>query len=732
MSGFFDDSHVTDVGLQGSTGPSVSLWELAEQTVRQQFRVDSQRALDEELRTRWYESLIALRTAGQNFNAPVNPMMYRDYARYVREGTPVTMPTTEGTGYGARINYDRQQPHPEFEEMRRANEAIRQLNNPDIKTFEQILEEVSQMQRETEERTASMSERAGPFGILAELAGGIVGSFTPRDPLNVVTAPIGAGRTIMTRVGTDMLVAAGVVTATEFGDVQPNRELAQLPERSPFFNIAVATIGAGAIRGGLEGAGYGVRRLRERFAPEEVDFTLNDSLLRQMFEQRPESPTARAGLQALDDATFIERNNPYGDGQAAQARFLAELQQVQRAMNGEPMTAIARVLPPVPFEFIQKAADFEIVREQRPLVYARMEQAQQRVEDLTRQVERAAEQKGPDLIEAVRLVDQEAAGQLEQLSVRVNDETLPEATRVVADIEAQAIINRVGVERVTKAADAFDAERKFRVRNLRATRRAANREYRKAHQAVETEAARLREKEARIEATEQGKAANIFAVGLEGRSFNLPILKHDYVAELVERINAIGDKLDEITAAPFVRPTESVAEVASPTYYHAGPKGIKEFSDQFDRTGKSKTNKEYGGIYFTSSREKASSYLREGGEIYSVRLDIKNPLTLPSEEFPDISTGLLFREEIDAIKARGYDAVVSSKGGETVVFSPEQVKIDGPSWVTRDGRVDIGLKEPVDPEFTFFVDEGEMSVAAAMRDLQDDADLDEAMRTCLI
>ena len=31
----------------------------------------------------------------------------------------------------------------------------------------------------------------------------------------------------------------------------------------------------------------------------------------------------------------------------------------------------------------------------------------------------------------------------------------------------------------------------------------------------------------------------------------------------------------------------------------------------------------------------------------------------------------------------------------------------------------------------FDTDEGELTVAAAMRDLQDDADLDEAMRTCL-
>lgn len=610
---FFDDSHVTEVGLEGSAGPSVSIWDMVQQGFRQQYRVDSATALRSELGNRWIDNLQNLRAAGLEFDTPADPQVYTRFAEFIRNGTPVT--TDEDNPLNTK--YGLPQLSAEFEDMRRANEAIRQLNNPDIKTFEQILEEVSAMQQGVELETASMSERSGAGGFIGELIGAIGGSFTLRDPLNLVTAPIGAGRTIATRIATDMAVAAGVVSITEFADVQPARALAQLPERNPFFNIAAATLGAGIIRGGIEGVGVGVRRLRGQPA-EDVDFDLRDSQLQQMFEDRSASPNARAGAQALDDMIFIERNNPYGDGPAAQARFLAELQQVQRVMGGEPMTAIARVLPPMPFEYIQKVADFELVREQRPFVYARMEQAQARLEDLTRQVDEAVSREVPDLIEAVRLVDREAAGQLEQLSVRVNDEALPEAARVAADIEAQAIIQRVGVERINKAVDAADAEKKFAVRNLRASRRAANKDYRAEYRKVEAEAVRIREEQARFKEGQQREAVHVFADATHGRPFNWSILQHDHVQTRVNEINELADTVDEKAAAIFARPVE------------------------------------------------------------------------------------------------GEEAVARE------------------AWRTEDGRVDIGLKQPVDPDFRIVTDNGDMSVEAAMRDLQDDADLDDAMRTCLL
>lgn len=613
MSDFFDNSHVLDVGLQGSVGPSVSPWEMLQQSFVQQRRVDSELALSSELSSRWTENLSRLRALGQNFDTAILPRSYSRFAEYVREGTEVT----EDDDYPIRR---------EFENLQRANEAIRQLNNPEIQTFEQILDEVSAMQREVEEETASMSERTDAWGQIAGMAGAIAGSFTMRDPLNLLTMGLGFGRTVATRIAVDMGIAAGVVGATEYTAVQPNRRLAGLPERDPLFNIAAATLGAGIIRGGIEGIGAGVRRLRGQ--PEEIDFDLRDSQLQQMFEANQASPTARAGAQALDDITFVERNNPYGDGQAANARFMAELQQVQRLMGGEPMTAVARVLPPMPFEYIRKAADFEIVREQAPLLYARMEQAQARVEELTQQVNRLTEREGPDLIETVRLVDNEAADQLQQLSVKVNDETVPEPARVAADIEAQAIVQRVGVERIMRAADTVDSKRWYEVRSLRASRRAANKEYRRTYRAVEAEVERIRAEQTRAEAAQQRQAVGIFADATQGRSFNWSALQHDYVEARVNGINEAVDTLDDRALAIVQRQMARAAE--------DGP------------------------------------------------------------------------------------------------FTTEQAAEIADQALRDAGKIDIGLREPVDPDFRIATDDGDMSVADAMRDLQDDADLDDAMRNCLL
>lgn len=746
MSDFFDDSHVTDVGLRGSVGPTVGFWDMVEQGFRQQYRVDSALALDEELRTRWLESLQGLRTAGQNFNAPAEPLMYRGFARFVREGTPVTMPTVEGSGYGARINYDVQQPHVEFEEMRRANDAIRQLNNPDIKTFEQILEEVSEMQRGVEEQTASMSERA-PGSFFAELIGAIGGSFTPRDPLNVITAPIGAGRTIATRIATDMAVAAGVVTTTEFGDVAPNRALAGLPERNPLFNIAAATLGAGVIRGGIEGVGYGVRRFRDRPAAEEIDFDLRDSQLQQMFASA-DTPTMRAGAQALDDVTFIERNNPYGEGQAAQARFLAELQEVQRVMGGEPMTAIARVLPPMPFEYIQKAADFEIVREQAPLVYARMEEAQARLQHTESDQPELSVRDNPEF---ANLTNREIA---EKLAERTLDGTTrfrkpnSDGTAIVTPdmsnkrpgrfrityfkgSEPTHHVNTTSLDEAIYRGLESGFEPTFKLgRNIndgKSARREANKEYKAAYRAVEAEAVRLHEAQARVEVAQQREAVHIFADATYGRPFNWSALQHNNVQARIDAINAFNDTLDKKAVAAFVRQVEGEGEEA--VAREAAEKGKLE---EFNRDGNDRFL-----LYKAPDGQEAYIHLQvsdDGTAEISVDPFSKDPNRFGasairdaarqlSEMYPEIRTLYGLRQS-GAGPGRMQRVDLSALIG----YETSEGRV---AWLTEDGRVDIGLREPVDPNFRVTTDDGDISIAEAMRDLQDDADLDKAMRSCL-
>lgn len=643
---FFDDSHVTEVGLQGSAGPSVGFGEMIRQSFQQQFRVDSARALDDELRNRWLESLRAAKIndqinvvpdpLGRNPRIdPDDPWAYRAFAQHV-SGQPIDAFDPNKTLGG----YD---PNARISAMVAANEKIKALNNPNIKSFEQILEEVSQMQHEVEGETASMYERTGKGGFVASLLGSIGGSFTTRDPLNLITAPIGAGRTIAMRVATDMGLAAAVVGYTELAEVAPAREIVGLPQRNPLYNIGAATIGAGVIRGGLEGIGAGVRHLRG--ADEVIDFDLRDSQLQQMFEANADKPSARAGASILNDVNFIERNNPYGEGQQANLRFIAELQSVQRAMNGEPMTAVARVLPPVPNEQLKKVADFEIVREQAPEVYGRMEAAQAKVQQLSRSGEPenvspvfrnfdrlkekvSSEQRGakeiwmsPDEYTTLALTRKNAVipqeGPVGELQTRIEEEGLKSTPYLGLD-NAGKVTEQEGLHRAAALKNLGYEQIPVRIYgDVAKLRRAANVEYQAAYRAVEAEAARIHEQQACLEATQQHEVASILAS--EGLPFTGPLLRHDNISSLADRINAFNDTLDERTAARFVR--ESFGE------------------------------------------------------------------------------------------------------GEN--------KVEVETW-EKDGGIDIGLKDPVDPNFTFLTDDGEMTIAQAMRDLQDDADLVEAIKGCAI
>lgn len=619
---FFDDSHVTDVGMEGSIGPSVGAGEMISQGYRQQYRVDSALALEKEIEDRWLESLRLLEeNSGGKFNRPVDPRTYKGYAELI-SGVPITV---LAEGRLPRETFDEQ-----MTMMRQADNAIKALNNPEVQSFEQILQEVVRMQHQVEQETSSMSERTGVMGTLGSIIGAMGGSFSERDPLNVLSLGFGGGgRTIAMKVATEMGIAGTITAATEVSQVQPNREFAGLPERSMLQDVLVAMGGAGLIRGGLEGIGAGVRSTRQfqEWAAlrelEELQLNDRDVQMEALFATMPQSPRARAGLSALDDIQFVERNNPYGVGDTANARFLAELQDVQRVLGGAPMTAIARALPPVPFEAIEKEVDFEIVKEMSPQVWARLEEAQARVVELDTQIaDTVSRVETMSLPDAVRLVDEEAGAQLDALAVRVNDEALPEPERAAADLEANAIIQRVGPERVAKRLEEEANRSRINVRRLRASRRSANRQYREAYKATEKEAEQIRRFQAATKSAAQRETVDLLGNVMGGRTFIGSALTHEMVERQMTRVAELAETQDERAVA-------------------------------------------------------------------------------------------LFRERED------FGEAVE---GETKPLAYE----------TADGRIDIGLAEPVDPTFRILTEDGEFSVREIMDDLKEDERLDEAMRSCLL
>jgi hypothetical protein len=536
---FFDDSHVTDVGLEGSAGPTVGVWDMLTQQTEQQFRVDSQQALQQEIDNRWRDNLRMLEDRhGQRFDAPD---LIRSYTSYHDN---LNGAAEESSSMFFRSLED-MNPDQEWKRIEAADAAIQTLADPEIKSFQDVVQEVYAMQRALEEETSSMASRAGTAATVGGFVGAMAGSFTGRDPLNLGTLPFGGGgRTIAMRVATEMGVAGAVTAATEAAFVQPNRERAGLPERSLAFDVAAAMVGAGVLRGGFEGIGAGVRRLREGQVTIDTDFA--DDQLRQMFENNVNSPRARAGAAILDDTLAFEKANPYGAGPTAEARFQAELQQTFDALNGAPSTAVARVLPPLPTEMVERAADFQIVKEQSPEVWTKLETAQASVRELEDTINTAIDTlQNPSIVEAVRLVDQDAAAQLEVLSARVNDETLPEPERVAADLEAQAIIQRVNPERVEKAYSGFEQRTRQTVRRARAQRANANRQYQAAYKAVEAEATKLNHAKAVITGQQQREAVDLLGYPTTRKPFVGPVMRHDIVEARTEQINLANERVAE-------------------------------------------------------------------------------------------------------------------------------------------------------------------------------------------
>lgn len=737
---FFDDSHVTDVGLRGSAGPSVGFGEMISQSFQQQFRVDSARALDDELRNRWLESLRAAQITNQIAYAPDpldrnpsvdsgDPWAYRAFAQHV-SGQPIDAFDPNRPLFG---DYD---PTTRIKGMIDANEKIKALNNPNIKTFEQILSEVSQMQQGVEEKTASSYERSKTGGWWASLIGSIGGSFTTRDPLNIITAPIGAGRTVAMRVATDMGVAAVVTGYTELVDVAPARKIVGLPERNPLYNIAAAAIGAGIVRGALiEPVGAGIKYLKS----ENVNFDLRDSQLAQMFEVNIEKPSARAGLKLLDDTQFIERNNPYGEGRAAQERFMAELQEVQRVMGGEPMTAVARVLPPIPYEQLKKMGDFEIVREQAPEVYARMEAAQVKVAELEERANVSIV--GNKEINTLSIKELETKNP--HIKTALNVDRGKNTLELIVDEQhyRKSLESSENLRRATLLLEEGSPSR------ITEERRVVNKEYETAYREVEAEATRINERQTAVEALQRRESASILMPTAEGRPFIGPILQHNYVETLVDRINKFNDALDEQTSARFARQIETddnkgvtSFKTAKGSEYTVGEGGVTTRNKAFrvehgpKEQGPQPTSE---ATYYITTKQAAELGLfqAEGGPKMSI------------EPLGDGRIGVRYLEGKDVGKFEKRTVITPKlepkvgllpveiwKEGQKVHFGNEiiEVSTQGPEAWKQEGGIDIGLKDPVDPNFRFETDEGEMTVAAAMRDLQDDTDLDEAMRTCLV
>lgn len=494
----------------GSIGPRIGFFEGlvegAKSVFDQQFHVDSQYALQQEMLNRWEENLELLEKNGDTRFTRLAP----DYMdAFIRSKQGREIPFIQKRDFNPEMAV-------QFEYT--AEEGLKLLEQQEaafiaagLPGFDQIFEEVVALQKKVEERTAYVAETGGAGVFLGGLAGGIAGSFTTRDPINIATLPLGGfGRTAGLRVLTEAGVAGAVEAGVQYGYVAPNRELAGLPQQDILQNVLYAAGGAAALRGVFEGGAAGLRSFRQR---TDVDINLNfeDAQLRQMLGELPDSPRVRAATDLLDDDAAMQAASPYGTSYQALRRFTDEVAEAELALLGHSDTAIRRVVPDMPRELVEEQVDFNIVREQKPEVAARFDAAEARLADLDGQLEEVAtEIQSRTVVDAVRLVDEEAADEL----VRLAESPLPEPAK---QLEADIIFNRVGKDRILRAAEDAEIAPRKQTQRLRQQRKLANKEYRAALNAMRAEREKLVAAADRVKALAKNEAKDLLGYTIQTR-----------------------------------------------------------------------------------------------------------------------------------------------------------------------------------------------------------------------
>lgn len=367
----------------GTAGASLGFWEgLAEgasQSFDQQFVVDSTFGLESELNNALERSYVRAQSAtgGDIFSSiPENIRTGSIAQLYERTGeTSLIQPVVDFFAKDA-VEKARVASLAEFNTF---NEQLKKakLIDPRVQDFDEIYAELIAQRQEITQRGARLDATSGAGGTIGGFVGGVAGSLTTRDPLLLGTSFIGfGGSTIARRIGFEMLLGGAVEGAQQYTSVQPRREALGEETGGVLEAVLFAAVGAGIIRGGIEGAVSLKQKLGSK--PLEQLASLNDTQLRQMFERMPDTPDTRAAIYALDDAIATRELNPYGDTAEGQLRFSEELERTRAAINGTE-TAIARFLPEEKYTYEIVEADRVILQKEQPQLFERVDELERQL-----------------------------------------------------------------------------------------------------------------------------------------------------------------------------------------------------------------------------------------------------------------------------------------------------------------------------------------------------------------
>lgn len=473
---------------QASFGPSSSLWENIGAAWDHQTRVDAQYALEAEFSKLYAENLArASELSGQQFENPLGEGMGSwEFAQNVLDLRLGNTPE------GARRVM---QSYPWVTQFDQNEQALAELalQFPEIKTFEQLIEDVKEIREQVMETAESAAARGGLPGAFGQFVGGTAGSFSFRDPALIGSIAIpgaGPGASLFRKMVVDGLISAGVEGAIQFGSIQPTREMLGEAPTNPWVSIAFAGAGGAAFRGALEGVPAGYRALERRIAPDRVrarEFAraLDQSQVRPSTAQLLDmartadlNPTARAARHALEGEQALVDANPYGNTPAGIALARQEFEKFLREFEGMPapartQTAVGRFLPEhdsplnapdTPQAMMARLREPELY-DQIDAIESRIGETQLRVEELTSFIEERR------VSDAVSLIDQPSGARLREIETELDNPATPRARREALEREADMIVESIGPERIAKAANDSAIKPRHQLREARRAQR---------------------------------------------------------------------------------------------------------------------------------------------------------------------------------------------------------------------------------------------------------------------
>ena len=418
----------------------------------------------------------------------------------------------------------------ELTDIQSFDKRLQELQNidPNVKTFADAWQITLQQAAEIQERTERVLSR-GPGFSLGAFAGGMVGSFTDRDPLNLFTMGIGGGAlqgTLngvklalgATKLGTksaftsrvigEGLVQGGIETVNQFGGVQENRRLLGLPDMSPMEAIAMAAIGGGLIRGGIEGIGKGVRVLRgnklDKAKAESGEYKVYDEPIGPVLA-RTETLQPRYGSQSLVMRThdnIIEGrkqdllNTVMPITQEGVAIEGAILKNMENIFNDEPidpfpvarLTDSSIITSPIPIAHPLR----DVVKQQEPQLFKEFETLELKIQKLEAEIDeikmptdREILSKHPEMkpstLKKLDAIDKElASGKL-----KTRGSQTKEMRRQQLQAQRDKIINKFDQEKLNKTLSQLIKNRANKKRSKKQELKATRKAYQRAYNQIE-------------------------------------------------------------------------------------------------------------------------------------------------------------------------------------------------------------------------------------------------------